>query len=212
MGLTFNMVTSSNSKTKPPVYSYLKADGTAANCELIDEGGGNFMLKLLESGTLNISKLNSAKDGIDVLLVGGGNSNGYHNAGRGGEVLTYGSIEINKDQDYPITIGTPGEGIMIGGTSSTALGYTARAGYGSNPGINGVDPWGIGTKFGAGGGFANYQGTRLNETLGIFQSYTIYGTVPGNDRGDNTGAGGGDGGSPNFLAYSGIVIIRNHRA
>ena len=55
-----------------PVYTY--SSSTAH--EFIDDGDGNWRIKLLSGGTLRFSSLGNAKNGIDVFLVGGGGAGG----------------------------------------------------------------------------------------------------------------------------------------
>ena len=52
--------------TGMPEYTY------TGNASLIDDGGGNWRIKFLTSGTLTFTKLGNAKGGLDVFLVGGG--------------------------------------------------------------------------------------------------------------------------------------------
>ena len=44
--------------------------------QLVNESGEDWHVELKTSGTLNFQKLRNAKDGIEVCLVGGGNSGG----------------------------------------------------------------------------------------------------------------------------------------
>ncbi len=56
--------------TGMPEYTY------TGNASLIDDGGGNWRIKLLTSGVLTFTKLGNAKGGIDLFLVGGGCAGG----------------------------------------------------------------------------------------------------------------------------------------
>lgn len=199
MSLVFNVCfgRSGGSSSNPAGYTY------TGDSEFIDEGNGNFMLKLLSSGTLTINKLNSLKNGADLLLVAGGKTGILHTGGKGGGVNAVSNKTVDKGS-YNIVIGQTNE-------NTTAFGETAVSGEGSATTTDGVDPWGIGTKFGAGGGFATYTAQTLVEfnvaTGPRYTTSTVYGKAHGSDVGDNTGAGGDDAG----VGYSGIVIIRNKR-
>ena len=200
----------------------------------IVESKDNWHIELLTSGTLNFQKLKNATDGIEVFLVGGGNSGGGGNAGgggnggNGGATRTENVIPLSKT-DYPITIGA-------GGGATSAFGFTATAGGGASGGragwIEGASPNGYaggdGThafgdtaypKYGAGGGGG------AGAWDGSYGSAGAGGKDGGGGGGGpnggggsgkpNTGGGGGGGGwsvGGGGAGGSGIVIIRNKRS
>lgn len=205
MALVFNRVVlgsgSGNSKRQDFTFS--------GDMDYVDEGNGNWYAILKTSGTINFNKLGNVKNGIDVLAVAGGKT-----GGRGGEVVQGTFANIVKDKSYNVTVGNADE-------NSVAFGVTARTGYGSavgskghvyvneasngyyyvtsqangGNGADGIDPWNVGIKFGAGAGGA---GTAFQ--MGV-QIFSVPGGLPGKDTGDNTGCAG----------YSGAVLIRNRR-
>lgn len=206
MSLVFNRVSVSSVgiPTKAPEFEY------TGQCKVIDEGNGNVMMKFLTSGVLTVDKLNSFKNGIDVLLVGGGqsgkNAGGSVNSGggaggTGGYVVTSAApIKLAKGQ-YSITVGdggvSTGWGGGVWGGASSAFGLSAPGGNGSTPSYNGVsygsecsngiDPWGIGTRFGAGGGHSGW--TQAVQGLwgdGQYHEFSKAAVAGGGDRGPNT--------------------------
>lgn len=117
--------------TGMPEYTY------TGNASLIDDGGGNWRIKFLTSGTLTFTKLGNAKGGLDVFLVGGGcaggsgnwdGNNGYGKAGSGGYTKTQKSIQVTANTAYSIVIGAGGQSAFAPGGSTSALGVTANGG------------------------------------------------------------------------------------
>lgn len=117
--------------TGMPEYTY------TGNASLIDDGGGNWRIKLLTSGTLTFTKLGNAKGGVDVFCVGGGASGGGVGFGGGGGYTATETKTVSKGVAYPIVIGAGGAGVAgnanvkgnDGGTTS-ALGVSANGGQG----------------------------------------------------------------------------------
>lgn len=181
----------------PPVYSYT---GTS---EYIDEGNGNWTLKLTTSGDLNITKLGNARF-IDIFAVGPG-SDGQAGAwdtitsgGNGGECKTLKNVKLSVSS-YAVVIGQ--------GDTPTSFGSEVVANK---------DGEGIGTKaFGESSGI-------LYGVKGADGGYVApQSGYDGDDADPNTGNGGGGG---NYSQDSfgiqtgrggyggtGIIIIRNHR-
>lgn len=130
-------------------YSYT---GTA---EKIDDGNGNWRIKLKTSGVFNFTSLGNWNGLIDVFCVGGGCAggsgnwdagNGYGKAGSGGYTTTQKSIQAEVNTAYSIAIGAGGQGAFVSGGNTTAFGVTA----------------GGGTKLGGGSGGGAYGNTEVN--------------------------------------------------
>ena len=118
----------------------------------IDDGGGNWRIKFLTSGTLTLTR----DIEIDVFLVGGGGSGATSKAGKqgyggggGGYTKTAKAIKLTKNNPYAIVVGAGGvcrvsdypESGGDGG-ASTAFGQNAGGGKGgqfgnTHPGAGG---------------------------------------------------------------------------
>ena len=213
-------------------FTWSGSDGT---CLVIDDGGGNWRIKFLSSGTFTPLKAMT----IDAFLVGGGGG-GQSPGGGGGYTTTAKSIALTANVDYTITVGAGGAAGAIftpgtDGGNSEAFGYSAAGGQRANSNTQGGN--------GGSGGGSSVQGHGSNggsdggngsgKTPGIGQGTTTreFGESTGdlysgggggkaeglggaggggnyNEDGEaNTGGGGGGSGS----GGSGIVIIRKHK-
>lgn len=204
-----------------------------------DEGNKNWNIQFLTSGVLKFIQRKGATRGIDVFLVGGGNSGANGNVdtgggrgGNGGEAKTI-SAKPALNTEYKITVGGSGE-------STSGFGNTAAAGGGANGGSGGAN-----SQYNPSGGKGSDGTYAFNDT-----SYARYGAGGGGGVGvwlgadgvDGTGGkggdyGGGNGGTSYYNAStaglantgggggggyaaggsgspggSGIVIIRNKRS
>ena len=130
-------------------YSYT---GTA---EKIDDGNGNWRIKLKTSGVFKFTSLGNWNGLIDVFCVGGGCAggsgywdagNGYGKAGSGGYTTTQKSVQSAANTSYNIVIGAGGQGAFASGGNTTAFGVTA----------------GGGTKLHGGSGGGAYGNTEVN--------------------------------------------------
>lgn len=144
-----------------PSYTYT---GTA---QLSREGGYNWNLRFLTSGTLTFTQLGNAGS-LDVFLVGGGGGGGSADCGGGGGggyTLT-GSYSPSAHTTYAIVVGAGGAGGVngvnnglggTGGTSSAFGGSLAAAGGagGANHGDGGAG--------GSGGGASTGYGVKYGE-------------------------------------------------
>ena len=200
----------------------------------------NWKIRFLTSGTLTITNLNGAENGIDVFCVGGGgNGASGGGGGGGGYTSTQKGVILYAGTEISIEIGGSG-----GNTS--AFGITANAGANANGFHGGAGGSGGGSLIkdggsdgGDGGTHASYkggtgQGTttrefgeengRLYAGGGGGSSASSYtpgtggsggggdgSTGAGCDGGQNTGGGGGGGAGGAGSGGSGIVIIRNAR-
>ena len=103
----------------------------------VDESG-NWKIYFLDTGTLTFSKLGSAKDGIDVFVVGGAAGGGPSTTkineyvttkgagGAGGRTSTANNVSVTKGTPYIITVGAGG-GIGTDGGVSSAFGNSVTA-------------------------------------------------------------------------------------
>ena len=210
-----------------PLQSYSCLNGSAGSepylfaytgeCEVIDDGNGDWRMKLLSGGTF-ISDGNIL---VDVFLLGGGGGGGNGGnsdggGGGGGGYANTGIVKIIRGQSYEIVVGEGGESESAG-EASTAFGAIANGGCGGSGGTGGCGGSGggagassntysgrVGGSEGSDGNNArNYggpgqqMGTReFGETTG-----TLYAGGGGGGGGYNTstgnfstGASGGDGG------------------
>lgn len=215
-------------------------DGGDNTCQVIDEGSGNWQMRLLSSG--NLKFLSNRL--VDVFLVGGGGSgatvdrNSYVDlyGGGSGYTKTVKSIVLVADTAYPVVVGAGATAANKQAGTSSAFGASAAGGFSggeSNPsagcgGSGGADGYGNYTNvsYYAGGtdgadGASNTgsgQGTttrEFGEPTGAL--YSTGGSSGSSNHGiiapsPNTGDGGGAiYSSTKFSGASGIVIIRNHR-
>ena len=130
-------------------YSYT---GTA---EKIDDGNGNWRIKLKTSGVFKFTSLGNWNGLIDVFCVGGGCAggsgywdagNGYGKAGSGGYTTTQKSVQSAANVSYNIVIGAGGQSAFASGGNTTAFGVAA----------------GGGTKLGGGSGGGAYGNREVN--------------------------------------------------
>lgn len=126
--------------------------------EKIDDGSGNWRIKLKSSGTLKFTNLGKWDGKLDVFCVGGGCAGGggtngqwnagggYGKAGSGGYTTTQKSIYATANTAYSIAIGAGGQSTFASGGSTSALGVAA----------------GGGTKLGGGSGGGAYGNQEVN--------------------------------------------------
>jgi len=208
---------------------------------LLDDGGGNWRIKFLTSGTATFEKTVT----IDVFCVGGGGgsapSTSYATGGGGsGYTNTYSSIVCVAGVSYSVVVGAGGAaslyGTVTGGKSWFSIetqyyangglsasyysgGYGGSGGGGANNGDGGSDgsDGAAGTHSGGTG-----QGTttrEFGEETGTLYAGGGGGGPSGADgspgQADNTGSGAkgfAQSASGSRTGSSGIVVIRNHRA
>ncbi len=146
--------------------------------EWVQDGGTNWRLKFLGSGTFTPARNVDA----DAFLVGGGGGGGQGNVaagggGGGGYTASASGLRLTAGTPYTIVIGAGGAPNMTGGTTS-AFGYSAFGGvYG---GHNGTYSW-TGNPGGAGGSGGGAGGDSANSTPRPGQ--------PGGSNGGNGGSG-----------------------
>lgn len=176
--------------------------------EYIDDGGGNWRIKFLTSGTFTPLKAMT----IDVFLVGGGGGGNIYAGGGGGYTKTAKSIELAPKSKYAIVVGSGGAGIKTeaeakAGGITSAFGETANGGIGAGHAREDYD----GGAGGSGGGAAGYRGNgaKGGEDGGSGGSTTLGAGGAGQgtttrEFGETTGVlySGGGGGSA-YREYSG---------
>lgn len=195
-----------------PTYTY------TGSSTFVDDGGGDWRLKLLTSGTLTFTDLgNMGSGGVDAFLVGGGGSGTYAqyaqgggNGGGGGYTKT-GSFSPVKNTAYPVVVGAGGAqngsyNTAVNGGDTTAFGLTAaggkgggftKGGDGGSGGGGGYAQSGAGgTNGGDGGGASsgNYQGGDGQGTSTREFGESTGALYAGGGGGGQTGQGGDGGG------------------
>lgn len=123
--------------------------------EQIDDGNGNWRIKLKSSGTLKFTNFGKWDGKVDVFCVGGGGGGGrlynialpFSGSGGGGGYTTT-CLEITTELNIPygITIGAGGagttgnQGANVGGEggTTTAFGLSAAGGKGGNHSVGGA--------------------------------------------------------------------------
>ena len=184
---------------KLPEFTYLDADGNPASYTLLDDGGGNWRIKFLASGTLTLT---SKAVTVDVFLVGGGAGGrngalvdgtwkyGGGDGGGGGYTETVSSIVLQTGVAYPIVIGAGGAANGDGG-SSIALGTTVPGGQGKNGGSAGgtYNLQSVGDAGSSDGG----SGNGANGGVGQGTTTREFGEADGPLYAGGGGAGGGGG-------------------
>ena len=174
---------------KSPVMTYTYT----GEHEEIDDGNGNWRLKLKSSGLLTITEFGKNWDGcLDIFVVGGGGSGAtgtgaqatYPNdagggGGGGGYTLTEHAVYMVRGKAYKVTIGNGGAAAAKtgGNGGSTSFDNLARA-SGGNGGTK------SGGNGGCGGGGSAYTSASSNPRQGI-------GGNGGSDGGNGTAGSNG---------------------
>lgn len=208
--------------------------------EYIDDGGGNWRIKFLTSGTFTPLKAMT----IDAFLVGGGGSgsvgtkNSVAAGGGGGYTETFKKIELTANTEYYIEIGAGGylnasmQSAGVTGGTTKAFGKSVPGGngggnnsgkvdVGGDGGSGGGDPTGSGGVNGSDGTGAK-AGSGQGKTTREFgeESGKLYSSggngVQANPSDGNPNTGDGGGGKHYYSIKtssggSGIVIIRKHK-
>lgn len=181
--------------------------------QLVDDGNGNWRLKLTSSGTLRFTNLGTGKDGVDVFLVGGGGG-GSSGGGGGGYTNTVKGKTLAKNTDYWIDVGAGGarssstsasgsNGGNGGASAFNAIGLSANGGNTGDYGSGGAGGSGGGALYKAGasdGGTAASSSTGVGGTGGAGQGRT---TREFAESGGTLYAGGGGGGAGSSTIASG---------
>ena len=218
-------------------FNWSGGDGTY---QVLDDGGGNWRIKFLSSGTFT-----PLKDMvIDAFLVGGGGASAGNYCGYGGAgyTTTVRSIVLGANTPYSIVVGAAGTNGRSSGSDGTNGGTTsafstvAAGGKGSTTGKGTAGTGGSGGG-GSGGGGYNVSGVHAQRsaadggtdggdgTTATTAGGAGQGTTTrefGETDGDLYASGGGDnltatvpnsgnGGAYNVEPAAGIVVIRQHK-
>lgn len=199
------------SMSKPPEYTY------SGVSEFHDEGDGiNWWMALKTSGVITLHKLNNAKAGVEVFLVGGGAGGTSTYGGGGGGYVFSGEFMPEQGIGYQAIIGAGGEADSDGGRTSI-FDFSVNGGSGkANEGKKYYG--GAGGSGGGAGGWAGSSGATggTNGGKGGNTSYSgvVYvggagggvSTIPWEDE-ERYGryAGGGGGGNGGLGAASGSI-------
>ena len=151
----------------------------AGNCQLVDEGNGNWKLELLTSASGGSGLSISESIYVDIFMVGGGGGGGtatytdlsqydsdiwwYNGSGGGGGYTKTISKFTMNSETYTVTIGSGGAAGKDGGNTSlvggnisqTANGGKADGGAGGSGGGGGCSGNGYGCTVGSGGKFGS---------------------------------------------------------
>ena len=218
-------------------FNWSGGDGTY---QVLDDGGSNWRIKFLSSGTFTPLK-NMV---IDAFLVGAGGGKGYTRCGGGGAgyTTTVRSIVLAANTSYSIVVGAAGTNGRSSGSDGTNGGTTsafsavAAGGKGSTTG-KGTQGIGLSGSGGSGGGGYNISGvhaqrsaadggtdgtdgTTITSAGGTGQGTTTreFGEADGelyaSGGGDNLTAtvpNSGNGGAYGIAPADGIVVIRQHK-
>ena len=201
--------------TTIPMFTY------TGNCEIVDDSDnvlsdtttcgksisstestwtGNWKIRFLTSGQLTFTSLNSASNGIDVFLVGGGAGGAAYwdggaiaGAGGGGYTKTFKGNIVSPMTSYTIDIGAGGRAGSTAsnvnssdGNPSSAFGYTASGGKTAGGG-----GYGVGISKGGNGGSGGGSGKPNPNSGGSYGNYGSGGTDGSNGSGSWPGTGQG---------------------
>jgi len=191
--------------------------------EKIDDGSGNWRIKIKSSGTLKFTNLGKWNGVIDLFLVGGGGgtyeegTRGASGGGGGGYTKTKKSITVVEGTNYQIVVGAGGQAGADGGSSS-GFGQSVSGGQGRSNNSNGGNGGSGGATYFAGsGGSDGGNGGGSGATPGTGQGTTTreFGESTGtlysgggacaivNNANDAGGAGGGGNAQQNGTANTG---------
>ena len=205
-------VTNINNGSNTTLYAVWKnLFSYSGSYSVLSDGSGNWRIKFLASGTLNLYSALS----IDLFLVGGGGT-GRYSGGGGGYTRTIKNIMTENNSSKAIVVGA---GAVFdwtaarNGGESSAFGYKAAGGYGTGQNTNGGNGGSGGGCYeyadqGSGGGDGGTNGangsSKCVETNGGYGQASVAGPngEKGNTRefGESSGAlyaGGGKGVSAN---------------
>ena len=175
----------------------------------------NWKIRFLTSGTLNLTNLCGAWNGIDVFLVGAGGSKpqgGDHKGGAGGGyTLTHTAVTIAAGENYAVTIGEPtatdGGSSQFGNLTAAIGGYAPSGNKGGAGGSGGGGGRSANGTAGAGGSDGS-DGTSAAGAGGAGQGTTtrefgevggaLYGGGGGGKSDSASGANGWTGSATNF--------------
>ena len=208
-------------------FNWSGGDGTY---QVLDDGGGNWRIKFLSSGTFT-----PLKDMvIDAFLVGGGGASAGNYCGYGGAgyTTTVRSVVVAANTAYPIVVGAAGTQtytVQSDGGTSSAFSAVANGGHHSVSGDKNWKKTGANGGSGGGGQYADGGTDGSDGATGDTAGGKGQGTTTrefGEADGDlyasggggnlkatvpNSGNGGYYGGSTSVKPADGIVVIRQHK-
>lgn len=208
-------------------FNWSGGDGTY---QVLDDGGGNWRIKFLSSGTFTPLK-NMV---IDVFLVGGGGGAGssYCGAGGAGYTTTVRSVVVAANTAYPIVVGAAGTQtytVQSDGGTSSAFSAVANGGHHSVSGDKTGKKTGANGGSGGGGQYADGGTDGSDGATGDTAGGKGQGTTTrefGEADGDLYASGGGgnltatvpNSGNGGLFSMThpihpadGIVVIRQHK-
>ena len=128
-------------------FNWTGGDGTY---QALDDGGGNWRIKFLSSGTFTPLK-DMVVDAF-LLGAGGGSGSDYCGAGGAGYTTTVRSVVLAANTAYPLVIGAAGTNGNYSGTAATKGGTTSAFAAVANGGERSVKGSKTSVKNGANGG------------------------------------------------------------
>ena len=209
-------------------FNWTGGDGTY---QVLDDGGGNWRIKFLSSGTFT-----PLKDMvIDAFLVGGGGASASNYCGYGGAgyTTTVRSVVVAANTAYPIVVGAAGTQtytVQSDGGTSSAFSAVANGGHHSVSGDKTRKKTGANGGSGGGGQYADGGTDGSDGATGDTAGGKGQGTTTrefGEADGDLYASGGGrnlkatvpNSGNGGYYASQssvnpadGIVVIRQHKA
>ena len=208
-------------------FNWSGGDGTY---QVLDDGGGNWRIKFLSSGTFTPLK-NMV---IDAFLVGGGGASAGNYCGYGGAgyTTTVRSVVVAANTAYPIVVGAAGTQtytVQSDGGTSSAFSAVANGGHHSVSGDKTRKKTGANGGSGGGGQYADGGTDGSDGATGDTAGGKGQGTTTrefGEADGDLYASGGGknlkatvpNSGNGGYYASQssvnpadGIVVIRQHR-
>lgn len=209
-------------------FNWTGGDGTY---QVLDDGGGNWRIKFLSSGTFT-----PLKDMvIDAFLVGGGGASAGNYCGYGGAgyTTTVRSVVVAANTAYPIVVGAAGTQtytVQSDGGTSSAFSAVANGGHHSVSGDKTLKKTGANGGSGGGGQYADGGTDGSDGATGNTAGGKGQGTTTrefGEADGDLYASGGGgnlkatvpNSGNGGYYASQssvnpadGIVVIRQHKA
>ena len=209
-------------------FNWTGGDGTY---QVLDDGGGNWRIKFLSSGTFT-----PLKDMvIDAFLVGGGGASAGNYCGYGGAgyTTTVRSVVLTANTAYPIVVGAAGTQaytVQSDGGTSSAFSAVANGGHHSESGDKTWKKTGANGGSGGGGQYADGGTDGSDGATGDTAGGKGQGTTTrefGEADGDLYASGGGgnlkatvpNSGNGGYYASQssvnpadGIVVIRQHKA
>ena len=156
----------------------------------IDDGGGNWRLKFLTSGTLTLKN----KITVDVFLVGGGGGGGGSAAGNAGSGGASSAFGLNANGGGGATSSAAGRGGSGGGAPWPINTLSGAGGNGGSNGSNGEDTY-ISSRYQRSGAAGQGSTTReFGETAGDLYAGGGGGGGMNSDTGAVSAGGAGGGG------------------